>query len=187
MARRLGLRERPRRVPRKVVQVRVRAIWKEHPEFTVNQVRQRLEPQYPHGETLIASLLRQCRKAAAQRSPTYRQVGWPVDRETAVRIRIGAIWKRHPEFTAREVIGKLGGRCSVRLPWVQKVLRECWRACGSLSPRQRLIGRRRYHSWRGRVFRVHSASQQRRTRGQGAAQTDAAVRSSMIKRRQRLS
>ncbi len=35
-----------------------------------------------------------------------------------------AIWRRHPEFTARQVIRNLGPKHQVTVPWVQKILRE---------------------------------------------------------------
>jgi hypothetical protein len=37
---------------------------------------------------------------------------------------------------------------SVRVPWVQQVMRECWRASTRHSPKQWRIGRRFYSPWR---------------------------------------
>jgi DNA invertase Pin-like site-specific DNA recombinase len=148
---RLGLRDRPTRVPREVVQARVQAIWKQHPRFSVKQVISYLSPQYPHGMSVTSVLLRNCRRAAAQRSLAHRRVGWQLDRRTAARIRISAVWKRHPEFTAKQVIRKVGRNQAGSVPWVQKILRECWRASSKHSPEQRRVGRRFYHSWRGRI------------------------------------
>jgi len=35
-------------------------------------------------------------------------MGWQVDGWTAARIRISAIWKRHPDFTAQRILAQLG-------------------------------------------------------------------------------
>jgi DNA invertase Pin-like site-specific DNA recombinase len=69
-------------------------------------------------------------KAAIARSPTHKRVGWQFDPKTATRIRISEIWRRHREFTARQVIRRLGAEHSVTVPWVQKILRECSRSSG---------------------------------------------------------
>lgn len=139
---RLKLREKPIRVPREVLQERVDAIWRSRPGCTAQQVVQMLKPEHSICIIRAEAFLRTCRAAAARHSPAQNKMGWRLDRCTAARIRISAIWKRHPEFTAREVIGKLGPKHSVRIPWVQKVLRECWRASARRSPEKRLIGRR---------------------------------------------
>ena len=69
---------------------------------------------------------------------------------STIRMRVSAIWKRHPEFTAREVIKNLGlEHSSVRVRWVQQIMNECWRAYGRHSPEQWRIGRRVYSPWRG--------------------------------------
>ena len=102
----------------------------------------------------VRTLLRECKLAAARSSPTQKQMRWRVDRWTAARVRIGAIWKRHPEFTANQVIRILGSRYAVRVSFVQKVMRQCWRDCRRLSPAQRLIGRRVYSPHRDRNHRM---------------------------------
>jgi len=43
----------------------------------------------------------------------------------------------------------LGPKHTVTVPWVQKVLRECWRAYTRRSAARRLTGRRVYSPWRG--------------------------------------
>ena len=105
LACRLGLRDRPVHVPREVLQARVRAVWKRHPDFTAKQVMATLGLESPLciGKTWV--LLRNCREAAAKQSPAQRQMGWQLDDRTDARIRISRIWKRHPEFTAKQVIG----------------------------------------------------------------------------------
>jgi DNA invertase Pin-like site-specific DNA recombinase len=150
MACRLGLRERPLRVPRKVLQARVRAIWKQHPDVTTKQIVTTLSSEYPIGTIQAWFLLRACREAAAKRSPMHRRVGWRLDYHTVYRIRISALWKRHPEITAKQVIKRLGPKYSVSVRFVQQVMRECWRTSDRLNPRQRRVGRRSYSPWRGR-------------------------------------
>ena len=156
MAYRLRLRDRSPPMPPEVLRARVQAIWKQHPEFTPNQLRECLGHEIPVGQTRAWKLLRACRLAAAKLSPMQKQMGWQLDRFTAARVRVSSIWKRHPEFTARQVIEKLGLRHPVRVPWVQKVLRECWRASARHSPKQWRKGRRFYHSWCGRLVSFHS-------------------------------
>jgi hypothetical protein len=71
----------------------------------------------------------------------YEQVGWYLDCLTAARIRVSAIWKRHPEFTASQVMKKLGPRYPVRLGWVSKIMKQCSRASASHSAQQWRTGR----------------------------------------------
>src|SRR6266404_3052650 len=156
---RLRLREKPIRVPREVLQERVDAIWKSRHDCTGQQVVEMLKPEHSICLARAWAFLRTCRGAAAQRSPAQRQMGWQLDRRTAARIRISAIWKRHPEFTAKQIIKNLGPKHSVRLPWVQKMLRECWQASDRHTAEQQRIGRRLYHSWRGRHGKQQTANQ----------------------------
>jgi DNA invertase Pin-like site-specific DNA recombinase len=146
---RLGLREKPIRVPRGVLQERVLAIWKQHPGCTGQQVVAMLKPDYSICIARAWEFLRNCRVVAAQRSAEQRQADWRVDHKTAARIGISAIWRRHPEFTAKQVIRALRSRHSMTIPWVQKILRECTRASSRQNPEQRRIGRRIYGAWRG--------------------------------------
>jgi len=101
-----------------------------------------LRSEHPMGTSQAWKLLRECRRAAVRRSPTHTHVGWRLDPKTATRIRISEIWSRHREFTARQVIRRLGAEHSVTVQWVQKILRECSRAYTRRSPARRLIGRR---------------------------------------------
>jgi DNA invertase Pin-like site-specific DNA recombinase len=148
MAHRIGLHPPRARLPREESQARVRAIWKHHPEFTAKQVIESLGPERPLGVTVVEKLLRECRRATAKHSQVHKQVGWCLDRWTAARIRVSAIWKRHPEFTARQVIEKLGPEYSERVRWVQQIMKECWRASARHRPKQWRTGRRFYWSWR---------------------------------------
>ena len=72
-------------------------------------------------------------QVTAKPGPAQRQMGWRLDRWTAARVRASAIWKHHPEFTAKQVIRKLGPEHSVRVPWVQKIMRECWRVSADIT------------------------------------------------------
>ena len=142
MAVRLKLRDKPVRVTRNILQDAVHAIWKRHPGCTVADVRRIMGPNLPVGDTRALVYLRNSQKTAARRSPIHQLVRWQIDRRTAARTKIGAIWKRHPEFTARQVMTKLGPEHPVPLQWVQKVLRECWRASARHSAEEKRIGRR---------------------------------------------
>jgi DNA invertase Pin-like site-specific DNA recombinase len=147
---RLGLREKPIRVSRQVLQERVDAIWKSHPESTGKQVVEMLKPEHSICIARAWDFLRKCREVAASRSPAQQHIGWRIDWRTGARIRISDIGKRHPEYTARQVIDRLGPKHSVRVPWVQQVLRECWRASARPAPDAWLIGRRSSSARRAR-------------------------------------
>ena len=140
---RLKLREKPIRVPQAVLQQRVDAIWKSLPNCTGSQVVEMLKPEHSICIIRAEAYLRTCREAAAARCPAQRQMGWRLDRCTSARIRISTIWKRHPEFTAKQVIKHLGPKHSVRLAWVQQILRECWRVSTRPAPAAWLVGRRK--------------------------------------------
>jgi len=143
IAARLRLREKPVRIPRELLQKRVDELWEQHPYCTARQLIAMLEPEYSIGTTWAWRFLRNSRGAAARRSACHRLLRWPLDRRTAARIRISAIWEKHPEFCARQVMGRLGPKHAVGLHWVQQVMRECWRASARPSPEAWLIGRRR--------------------------------------------
>src|SRR5262249_27183549 len=147
MARRLRLTHPLGHLPRVDARAHVQALWKAHPHYTVKQLiatsGRGNPPGPPPGERLVPAL----RAAAANRSAVRQEVGWPLDHRTVARIRIGALWKRHPQFTARQVIQALGPGPFMTIPWVQRILRQCWRAFPRHSHAEWLIGRRRYHSW----------------------------------------
>jgi hypothetical protein len=130
------------------LQRRVGEIFKRHPGFSLRQVMAALGPERPGGITRVLRLLREFRRAAAKNSPHQKQIRWRIDRLTPARIRIGAIWQRHPEFTAKQVIKALGPRLPVRRHWVLGILHDCWLAAAKRSPKQRRIGRRVYYNLR---------------------------------------
>jgi DNA invertase Pin-like site-specific DNA recombinase len=150
MALRLGLHHPPGHLRREMVQARVVALWEEHPEYTAKQVIASIGLEHPLGITRAWRLLRECRIAAAKRSSAQKQIGWYLDHRTAARIRINAIWQKHPEFTAKQVIEKLESGPVMTVKWVQKIMKECWRASARHSPKQWRKGRRFHNSWRGR-------------------------------------
>ena len=151
MARRLGLNPPLARLPRKVAQARVYEVWKQHPEFTADQVIRTLGPALPLGTSTVLRLLRKCRRAADKNLQMRIPPDWQLDRWTAKRVRIAAIWNRHPDFTGRQVMKSLDTGHSVGVQWVRKILRECWQASARHSPKQRLIGRRIYNPHRASI------------------------------------
>jgi len=150
MAARLGINHPLARIRPALARALVYEIWKQHPEFTGKQVIASLGPTHPLGTTRAEALLRHYRGAAAERSSACKRIGWPLDCHTAARIRISAIWKKHPEFTAQQVIEKLGSDPFLTVSWVRQIMKDCWRASAKHSPKKWLKGRRFYHSWRGR-------------------------------------
>ncbi len=138
MARRLQLLHPPASLRLDVARARIQALWTQNSELTGKQVIVRLGLRNQHllGIYRAQHLLKECRLAAAKRSPVHTRVGWWLDSRTAVRIRISAICKRHPEYTAKHVLSILRPEHSVRLRWVNQVMNECWRALGRPGPRQ---------------------------------------------------
>jgi DNA invertase Pin-like site-specific DNA recombinase len=149
MACRLGLSFPPSPLTSQALRLRVDQIFKQHPEFTAQQMVSSLGHESRPGYSRVWRTLRECRRADAKDSPAQRRMGWQLDGRTAARVRISTIWKQHPEFTAKQVIEKLGAEHRARVPWVQKILRECWRASARHNSEQRRIGRRIYNPLRG--------------------------------------
>jgi hypothetical protein len=148
MARRLGLPNRPRTMPQDVLEARVQALFNKQPAVTVKEVLASIRKDYCLGIYRAWAALRSCRETAARHSPAYKQMAWRFDGRTKTRIRVAAIWKRYPEITGKQVIKILGRKNAPGVRWVQMILKECWRASGKHSAKQRLIGRRMYSVWR---------------------------------------
>lgn len=142
IAARLRLRERSVRVPREILQQRVRAIWLKKPNCTGLDVIEMLKPEYSLCLARAWGFLRICRGHAAKRSSCQQLMRWRVDRHTAARIRIVEIGRRNPELTGFQVLARLGPEYGVAVPWVQQILREYWRTSVRPSPTAWLVGRR---------------------------------------------
>jgi DNA invertase Pin-like site-specific DNA recombinase len=106
MARRLRLDHPLARMPETFARARVRALFKLRPNLTGEQVVANMGTAHPLWVRRAYALLKECRRDAARRSPVHTRVGWYLDHRTANRIRIGELWKRHPEFTGKQVIEK---------------------------------------------------------------------------------
>jgi hypothetical protein len=144
MARRLGLDHPLARIPETFARARVRALFKVRPNLTGKEVVANMGTAHPLWDRRAYALLKECRQEAARRSPVHTQVGWYLDHRTATRIRIGELWKRHPELTGRQVIEKLKLGPDAPLKWVQHIMHDCWKAHTKPIPKQRRIGRKFY-------------------------------------------
>ena len=148
MARRLGIDHPLARMPETLARARVRALFKLRPDLTGEQVIDNMGTAHPLWDQRAWALLKECRQDAAKRSPVHTQVGWCFDRRTANRIRIGELWKRHPELTGKQVIEKLKLGPDVPLKWVQHIMNDCWKAYAKPKAHQRRAGRKFYNPWR---------------------------------------
>jgi len=161
MAGRLALDHPLARMPEKLARARVRALFELRPNLTGKQVAGNMGTAHPLWIRRAYALLKECRRDAARRSPVHNQVGWYLDHRTASRIRIGELWKRHPEFTGKQVIKTLRLGPDVPLKWVQRVMNDCWKAYAKPKSKQRRIGRKFYNPWRShgllRKFRSFNA------------------------------
>jgi DNA invertase Pin-like site-specific DNA recombinase len=138
MARRLGLDPPPARISPRLSPNLVREIWKNQPGITAPEVIEKLGPKRPLGLDRAMKLLTRCRKDVASRSAMHKKIGWYIDRRTELRVRISATWQKHPEWTANQVIAKVGSQPLLSLRWVQRILRECRRG----APEERNMPRR---------------------------------------------
>jgi DNA invertase Pin-like site-specific DNA recombinase len=148
MARRLALDHPLARMPVKFARARVRALFELRPNITAGQVVGNLGTAHPLWIRRAYAYLKECRWDAARRSPVHIEVGWHLDQRTAARIRIAELWKRHPEFTGKEVIKRLKLGPDAPLNWVQRIMNDCWKAYAKPKPRERRIGRKFHNPWR---------------------------------------
>ena len=144
MAARIGMHHPLAYFKRDEVRAKVRAIWARHPEFTVKQTIAAAGGERPPCVNLVRDLLRVYRREAAERTPMFQKVHWRIDSWTPARIRVGAIWKRHPEYSAPRVLKELGPKYGVSRVWVGQVLHDFWRTSAKHNAEQRRIGRRCY-------------------------------------------
>jgi DNA invertase Pin-like site-specific DNA recombinase len=148
MARRLGLEHPLARMPETFARARVRALFKLRPNLTGEQVVADMGTAHPLWDRRAYALLKECRRDAARRSSVHKKVGWYLDHRTANRIRIGELWKCHPEFTGKQVIEKLRLGPDTSLKWVQHIMNDCWKAHAKPKANQRRVGRKVYNPWR---------------------------------------
>jgi len=148
MAARLKLDHPLARMPEKLAWDRVRALFEQCPNLTAPQVVANLGTPHPLDLRRAYAFLRECRRDAAIQSSVHRRVGWYLDCRTATRIRIGAMWKRYPELTARELIEKLNLGPDSTVKWVQQIMNECWKAHTQARGERRRVGRKFYNPWR---------------------------------------
>jgi hypothetical protein len=117
-------------------------IWKANPDITSKEVRAIALLAHPVGADLAFRFLKECRFAAAKRSPIHNKRNWPIDCRTYTRIRISEILKRHPKFTVLQVIEGLGLGRFRRIRWVELVMAEC-RSSAARQKNKRLNRRHR--------------------------------------------
>jgi DNA invertase Pin-like site-specific DNA recombinase len=125
MARRLGLDPPLARISPKLSPVLVKEIWAKQPGVTAPEVLAKFGPERPLGLDRAMKLLTFCRKGEARRSAVHKKIGWYIDCRTHLRIRISATWRKHPKWSARQIIGEVGPSPLLSVRWVQRILREC--------------------------------------------------------------
>lgn len=125
MARRLGLDPAPARISPGLSPVLIKEIWEKQPCITAPELLAKLGSKRPLGLDRAMKLLTVCRKAEARRSALHRKIGWQIDSRTHLRIRIGAMWQKYPEWRARQIIAEVGPSPLLSVVSVQRILREC--------------------------------------------------------------
>ena len=158
MARRLRLDHPLARMPETFARARVRALYKLHPTLTGGQLVATMGTPHPLWIRRGFALLKECHRDAARRSPVHQRVGWRLDHKTANRIRVGELWKRHPELTGKQVIEKLKLGPDVPLKWVQGIMNDCWKAYATPKSKLRRAGRTFYNPWRSHALPLRSRS-----------------------------
>jgi AraC-like DNA-binding protein len=151
---RLGFSDRVGFVRGHELQARVNVVFKQHPGWTAQQLIEKCGFEYSVGIVRASAAARRARESLARNHWTSRRLNWPVDRYTVTRTRISEIWKRHPQWSAREVIERLKPGNPVRRQWVQKMLADCFRASARLTTKERRIGRRFFHPGSVRLRRA---------------------------------
>jgi DNA invertase Pin-like site-specific DNA recombinase len=152
MARRLGLDHPLARMPQSFARARVRALFEQRPNLTGEQIVANMGTAHPLWIRRAYTLLKECRRDAARRSPVHTQVGWYLDHRTATRIRVAELWKRHPELTGKQVIQVLRLEPPVPLKWVQQIMNDCWKAYEKPKGKRRRAGRTFYNPWRSHAL-----------------------------------
>jgi len=143
MAERLRLNHPTLAALRREDRAEVQDIWQQHPGMTIKEVTASFRRRHhrPIGIHIVKTSVRECRLAAANRSRVYKRAGWLTDRWTAERIQIIAICKRHPDYTATQVLKALWPAHSPRVKleyrrkWISETMNDCWEALGRRGPR----------------------------------------------------
>lgn len=148
MARRLAIEHPLARMPEGFARARVRALWQQQPNITAPQVVARMGTPHPLYDRRAYAFLKECQRDAAGRSAVHRRVGWRLDRRTAARIRVGELWRRQPELTAKQVVERLKLGPELPLKWVWHIMNQCWKAYAHPKPHRRRIGRKSLNPWR---------------------------------------
>jgi hypothetical protein len=80
IALRIGLRQLRGYLASDIVRARVRAIWRDDPNCTLEQMRARMKTEHPVGLLRVRHYLRRCQGGAAKSCAAYERLGWPIDR-----------------------------------------------------------------------------------------------------------
>jgi DNA invertase Pin-like site-specific DNA recombinase len=116
-----------------VVRARVQDYWNQHPGCTAEHVITHLGIEHRVGLPRASAQLTAVRSAAAKKSRFPGPTGSRVDRWTGLRIRIGAILKRQPHLSGREVMQKLGPRFPLRMKALWRMMHQFRRGSGTLT------------------------------------------------------
>jgi DNA invertase Pin-like site-specific DNA recombinase len=137
MAERLRLNHPAASLQRDAARARIQVLWRKQPGLTGEQAIAQLGLKNQHllGVHRARQLLKECRTSAAAHNPVHKKVNWWLDGRTAQRIRISEICKRHPEYTAQQVLRLLDAEPPPRIRWINQVMNECWRALGRRGER----------------------------------------------------
>jgi hypothetical protein len=112
-----------------VARERVRALWRAQPNLTASKIADLVSEGSPRrlDWRRASAFIREYREQIAKRSEVHHKLGWAMGTRTADRIRIAKIWKRHPDYTGKQIIEKIKGPLSARVPlkFVWAVMHDC--------------------------------------------------------------
>jgi DNA invertase Pin-like site-specific DNA recombinase len=134
-ARHLDLHHPPGYMKNDIIRAQVQALWRLHPDCTVQQVIATTSPEHRIGIVRAGAHLRAVRLAATKQSSAQRRIGWRIDRFTKTRLRISELLKRQPRLTGKEVMKELSLSRPIRIQWVWYVMQQFRR--GSAQPTRR--------------------------------------------------
>jgi DNA invertase Pin-like site-specific DNA recombinase len=152
MAERLGINHPLAYIPDRIAKPRIRALFAANPYITAREVVAELRKNSPYRIYIYRAFafLKEIRRQAADRSPVHKKVGWFIDDRTVIRIRIGEAWKKHPEYTGKQMCETLRAVLPeyVTVNWTLKVMHECWYAYATSRQRRAGVGRCALNPWR---------------------------------------